>query len=228
MKDLVSCIVPTRNGEKFLAQTLESILAQTYRPIELIVVDDGSVDRSREIAAGFGDAVRLIAEHGTGPVVARNRGIGAARGEYIAFLDHDDLWVPEKLARQIEAFERNPQLDVSVGLIQRFSDAGPSGQREFHGEAVPGFLTVTMLARRTAFERVGNLNPANFYSDSTEWFLRAKDAGLSVQLLPTVLTYHRDHGGSRSLTHGDESRREFLHLIKATLDQRRRKSALGR
>src|SRR5579863_1839677 len=209
MNPLVSCIIPTRNGERYLGQAIESLLAQTWQPIEIIVVDDGSSDRSAEIAAAFGKAVRVASHPVANPVIARNYGMSLAAGAFFGFLDHDDLWIPEKLTLQMAAFDEDPNLDVSVGMIQRFTQASPRDAMTMIGSAVPGYLTIAMLARRQAFERVGALNPTHFHSDSAEWFLRARAHGIKVRLLPQTLVYHRDHDSNQSLTHGNRSRSEF-------------------
>src|SRR3954451_22735593 len=87
---LVSCIVPVFNGERYLREALQSILAQSYRPIEVVVVDDGSTDRSPVVVAGFGREVRYLRQENAGPAAARNHGVQEARGELLAFLDADD------------------------------------------------------------------------------------------------------------------------------------------
>jgi glycosyltransferase involved in cell wall biosynthesis len=221
MKPLITCIIPTRNGERFLAQAIESLLKQTWRPIEILIVDDGSTDRSAEIAAAFGDPVRVVSHPVANPVLARNHGMSLAAGEFFGFLDHDDLCIPEKLALQMAAFEDDPSLDVCVGMVRRFTQASPRDEMSVVGPPVPGYVTIAMLARRAAFERVGPLNPVNFHSDSAEWFLRARTCGIGVRLLPQTLVYHRDHDSNRSLLRGDTSRDEFLHLLKAKLDEER-------
>ena len=104
-KFLVSCIVPVYNGERYLREALDSILAQTYRPLEIIVADDGSADGTAGVVATFGDQVRYVRQHNQGPSSARNLGIRVPTGDFIAFLDADDLWHPEKLARQIARFQ---------------------------------------------------------------------------------------------------------------------------
>ena len=101
----VSVIMPCYNGERFIAQAIDSFLAQTHANKELIVVDDGSTDRSVEIVRGYGDAVRLITQPNLGPSAARNRGLHTATGEFIAFLDADDWWEPNFLEAMVSALE---------------------------------------------------------------------------------------------------------------------------
>ena len=112
MKPLVSCIVPVFNGERYLAEALDSILAQTYRPVDLIVVDDGSTDGTAQVAAGYGERITYLYQENSGPAAARNKGIDAAQGEFVAFLDADDVWHEEKLARQMVRFDARRELGV--------------------------------------------------------------------------------------------------------------------
>lgn len=111
---LISCIVPVFNGERYVSETLDSILAQTYRPLELIVADDGSTDGTAAVVARYGEPVRYLWQSNQGPAAARNLGVSAAQGEFVAFLDADDLWHPEKLTRQMARFHARPELSLSV------------------------------------------------------------------------------------------------------------------
>ena len=105
----VSVVIPCYNREGILGRAIRSALAQTVPPLEIVVVDDGSTDGSADVARGFGGCVRVIEQPNGGAAAARNRGIEAARGDWIAFLDSDDEWHPEKLALQLAAAERFPE-----------------------------------------------------------------------------------------------------------------------
>src|SRR5712692_4526575 len=94
---LISCIVPVFNGERYLGETLDSILAQTYRPLEIIVVDDGSTDGTPAVANGYSEFIRYLWQANAGEAAARDQGLKVAQGELMAFLDADDLWHPKKL-----------------------------------------------------------------------------------------------------------------------------------
>ena len=104
--DLVSVVIPVYNAERYIEETLASVLAQTYPQVEIIAVDDGSGDRSVEILRRYGERVRVFTQQNAGAAAARNRGVQEARGKWIAFLDADDLWVPDKLEKQLALKDR--------------------------------------------------------------------------------------------------------------------------
>ena len=223
---LVSCIIPVFNGEAYLAQAIESILAQTYQSFEIIVADDGSTDRTAAIAAGYGSPVRRIYQPNAGPAASRNLGLREARGEFVAFLDQDDVWHPGKLTRQLSRFEARPELDFCVAHLALFwMPELHANEIRFQGHRlsrpVPGYITGTMLARRAIFERVGGFNPALRYGDAADWFLRAAEKNAVQELLPDVLLQHRVHQKNLATTERAESQNEFIHIFKSSLDRRR-------
>ena len=110
---LVSVVIPTYNRSSMLQEAVASVLDQDYRPLELIVVDDGSTDATVEVVRGFGAAIRYLRQDRQGVSAARNAGIAAARGQLIALLDSDDLWLPHKLSRQIDFFGKHPAAVVN-------------------------------------------------------------------------------------------------------------------
>jgi glycosyltransferase involved in cell wall biosynthesis len=224
---LISCIVPVFNGERYLGEALDSILAQTYRPLEVIVVDDGSTDGTAGVVARYGGRVAYLFQPNAGHAAARNLGLGAARGEFVAFLDADDLWHPEKLARQMARFHARPELDLCVTHVRNFwipelADGRERHRGRRHGQALPGYSTVTLLTRRALFESMGRFDPTLRHGDDTEWFLRAADRGAVRELLPDVLVYRRLHHANRSRGLASESRDEYVHILKTRLDDRRR------
>jgi glycosyltransferase involved in cell wall biosynthesis len=111
-QELVSVIVPVYNGAQYLEAAITSIFAQDYRSIEVIVVDDGSIDDSAQVAKSFKD-IRYMFQQNSGPAAARNSGINSANGDFIAFLDSDDLWMPDKLSLQTNYLHNHPD----IGLV---------------------------------------------------------------------------------------------------------------
>jgi glycosyltransferase involved in cell wall biosynthesis len=214
------------NGERYAREALESILAQTYRPLEIIVADDGSTDATAAIVAVFGKRVRYLKQSNEGPAAARNLGIGAAKGEFIAFLDADDLWHREKLERQMARFRARPELEYCVAHAQNFWIAEMDAEAEkYQGHRIsrplPGYVTGTLVARRALFDTVGLFNPALAHGDSTDWFLRAAERGALMDILADVLLFRRLHPSNRSRVRAARSRDEFLRLLKFSLDRKR-------
>jgi teichuronic acid biosynthesis glycosyltransferase TuaG len=116
---LVSVIIPNYNYAHYLREAIDSVLAQTYSNIEIIVVDDGSTDGSREVLSSYGDKIKTVFQQNQGVAAARNSGVKAGSGEYVAFLDADDAWMPEKVEKQVRLFEANNALGlVHVGVIE--------------------------------------------------------------------------------------------------------------
>lgn len=218
--------MPVFNGERYLREALDSVLRQTYRRLELIVVDDGSTDGSPAIVASYGDRLRALQQANAGPAAARNRGLRAMRGDFAAFLDADDLWHPEKLARQMARFAESPVLDACVTHLRNFwipelADEAARFRDHRIARPVPAYLPSTMVARRRAFDLVGTFDASLRFGHSTEWFLRAAARGAVVEALPEVLYSRRIHHANRSRKMHAESREEYLRLVKAHLDRRR-------
>ena len=170
---LISCIVPVFNGERFLAEALNSIMAQTYKPLEVIVADDGSSDETASVARGYGAQVRYLWQPNQGPAAARNLGLSRAQGDFLAFLDADDLWHHEKLERQMARSRARPELDYCVTHVQNFrtpkDGATANGLENYYiGRPLPGYVTATLLARRSLFDRVGPFNPSLHHGDDTD------------------------------------------------------------
>lgn len=227
---LISCIVPVFNGERYLRESLESILAQTYRLLEVIVIDDGSTDGTAAVAAQYGERIRYGFQQNTGPAAARNLGLTVARGDFIAFLDADDLWHPEKLARQMARFQARPDLDLCVTHLQNvwipeLSEEAEHLRNHRLAQPLPGYTSVTLLVHRTLFETAGQYNPTLQHGSDLDWFLRATEHGAVMELMPDVLVFRRLHHTNRSRHLAHASRRVFLQLLKASLDRRRRSDA---
>ena len=223
---LITCIIPVLNGERFLKEALDNIFEQSYRPLEVIVVDDGSTDGTKAVATAFGDKVRYLRQANSGPWVARNFGIKAAKGEFVAFLDADDLWHEEKLSRHMARFQERPELDVSVCMIQNFW-VSELLQEELkfkddrRSKPIPGYVCPGMVARRSQFEHVGLFDQGLQHAAATDWFLRADRNGTVVELLPEVLVYRRIHQLNRSRVHASNSQDEYLNILQTYIKERR-------
>ena len=193
----VSAIVPVFNGERYLEEALRSAVEQCLPPIEVIVVDDGSTDASVEIAEGIGDPVRCIRQANIGVAGARNRALSVATGEFIAFLDHDDVWPREKLEVQVAAMRSNPGVGIVSGRMRVFGGALPGRPWSAQGrrEAPAGAYFSAALIRRSVFDRIGSLDEdIGHAADDLEWFVRARDLGVRRLTLDAVTLLYRWHG----------------------------------
>jgi glycosyltransferase involved in cell wall biosynthesis len=221
-RPLVSVIVPVYNGEKFLAEALASVFAQTYRPLEAIVVDDGSTDHSAEVVRAFPE-VRCCVQPHAGLGAARNRGVDEARGAFLAFLDADDLWSPGKLAHQMAVFDAHPEVDIVFGHAQQFHrplSAGANVEDEPLGAPMPGCIASSALMRRASFYRVGPMATQWRLGEFIDWYARAQEAGLNSIMLPDVLIKRRIHAENMGIRERD-SRIDYVRIVKASLDRRR-------
>jgi glycosyltransferase involved in cell wall biosynthesis len=193
---LVSVVLPVKDGERFLAEAVESVRAQDYRPLELIVVDGGSADRTAAIARSFPE-VRYVEQPDRGVARAWNLGLAHARGPVVAFLSSDDRWTPDKLSRQVGHLGSHPELLFVVGLFRYFLEPGHALPPGFNpgllGRDLVGRVMETLVARREAFERVGPFNPEFRVAEDVDWFARAKDLGVPMAVVPQVVLHKRVH-----------------------------------
>lgn len=221
----VSVVIPVFNGERFLRQAIESVLAQDDVPLEVLVVDDGSTDRSGEIAAAFGAPVRGLAQPHAGIAAARNTGIRAARGDFLAFLDADDLWTPGRLRAQLDRLAADAAIDCIFGIVEHFRDPAASMRFDVRGpERAPGLLPGAMLVRRAAFMRVGLFDEARRLGEFVEWQLRAEELGLRRTFVPMVVLRRRIHDANTTARLAAE-RGEYLRVLRTVL--RRRAAGAG-
>lgn len=214
----ISVVVPVFNRAELLRKAVASALAQSLAPWEIIVVDDGSTDGSGDIARAFGPPVRAISKPNGGLAAARNTGVAAASGEWIAFLDSDDLWPEGSLACRAAALAADPELSLVLGHFDCFTDDPPEATRL--GQTRPASLCSAMLARRSAWERVGPFDVARRLGEFIDWFARACDMGLRHRFLPDLVLWRRVHEGNMVRERRSEFA-EYPRLIKGILDRRR-------
>jgi Glycosyl transferase family 2 len=231
-RPLVSVMMPTYNAAPFVAESIESVLAQTHQPIELLVVDDASEDETPAIvedyARRYPDRVRFRrgAER-LGPCRRRNDALDLARGSLIAWLDHDDLWAPEKTAKEVEVLQARPDVGLVYSGYEAFdSDTGetiPWRDRDSEAEGdvlVPLFVrgcfvgSLTALFRREVLTRRHlrlRETDFSFGDDYYLWLVLSLD--WKVARIDEVLAYYRRHGGNESERLGETN----FHLLRIAL-----------
>lgn len=226
---LVSVVVPVRNGGRFLRATLTSVLDQTYRPLELIIIDDGSDDESGDVSCSFPEA-SYYRQAKRGDAEARNAGIDAAHGRFIAFLDADDLWMPNKLSLQVAFHIKNPNVGYSLTGEKIFLEPGVQQPAWLKTEILmnphPGFVPGTLMVKKEVFVRVGRFDSRYEIASDADWLLRVKDTGITAGILPETLLLKRIHGDN--LTHRQATMRdELMRSFKASADRRKATSELA-
>jgi glycosyltransferase involved in cell wall biosynthesis len=224
---LVSVIIPIHDGQAFLAEALTSVFAQTWRPLEVIAVDDGSSDESSRIAGAFA-GVRLLCQDNRGVAAARNAGVAVASGELVAFLDQDDRWTSDKLAIQVRHLQANPGVGFCLAHQRLFLQPGtekPSWLKpELLAGAPIGYLPGTLLVRREVLAAVGPFDEQRPIASDSDWFFRAKDDGVEMAILPDILLDRRIHRQNQSAQTMDGTR-QLLQVVRASILRQRRQYA---
>ncbi|MCC5975244.1 MAG: glycosyltransferase family 2 protein [Rubellimicrobium sp.] len=224
MKQTYSVIIPAWNATAHILEALASVAAQTVPAAEIIVVDDGSTDDlTAVIAAAAPPGVRLIVQENAGPGAATTRGILASDSPVVATLDADDLWLPEKMARQLSCLSDDPALSGVFARMQSFHD-GPA--RRWADDARSGWTRSTMVLRRAAFDRVGPMiDPPGRAGEVIDWIARAREMDLALRMIDEALARRRIHAAS--LTHNRDAGTDRAYLQVAWQAIRRRREREG-
>jgi glycosyltransferase involved in cell wall biosynthesis len=218
----ISVIMPVNNGAAYLVPALDSVLAQTIAPAEIVVVDDGSSDATPGILDRYRDRIRTLRQPHSGCATARNLGVDMCRGDLITFMDCDDIMHPRRLELSLAALEANPGTDLCLHFVENFWIDGMKAERERfrdHPIAKPqiGYLLPAMLAWRPVIERVGAFDPAYEVGEDTDWFIRAEEQGLSIVAIDQTLLYRRIHRNNitrRKATLAKDSLARMVHAAR--------------
>jgi glycosyltransferase involved in cell wall biosynthesis len=215
---LVSVVVPVYNGERFLGETLDSILAQDYEPIELIVVDDGSTDGSAGVARTF-DGVRVVVQENQGPAAARNAGLSLTGGEFVAFVDSDDLLPPAKLSTQVTYLLEHPDAACVLGR-QEWINPPPNLKRDLLYGELDGIPLTSALFRRAILRELDGYDSSYRSHENMDLLFRLRERGAEIAVLSDLVLYRRFHGGN--LSHAPRAEADpRLRSLKAKLDRSR-------
>lgn len=224
----VAVVIPVYNGACYLAAAIESVLAQSLPPAEIIVVDDGSTDDGAAVACAFGPPVSVLTQTNRGPAAARNLGVAHSSGDLLAFLDADDLWLPDKLARQMQVLQDDPLCAAVVGGVENFiSPELGVAQRWALAQAAAqtGDVHVgALLIRREAFRRIGGFDPRWRHTEFVEWWARAARLNLQYTVLPELVLRRRLH--ANNLTRREQNgRQEYPTMLREHVRKLREGSA---
>jgi len=219
---MVSVIVAVYNGADYLNLALESVLKQSHRNIEIIIVDDGSTDNTAELARSYIDrpSVRYIYQANGGHGAALNTGVSNANGEFLSFIDHDDLWDIDKLHIQLNTFIDDPSLDVVFSYQKSFADNNAAERLSFVRDPVPGYTPATMLIRTSSFHKVGLFNTEIKKGYFFPWYDRLDLLGLKKLLIPDLLYHRRVHGQNISIGRDNKDYKDYFSALRAIRNQR--------
>ncbi len=207
---VVSVVIPVFNTERYIVEAIESVLAQDLADIEVIVVDDGSTDGSAQRAAEVA-GVRVIRQPNAGIGAARNTGVAAANGRFIAFLDADDLWTDGHLSKMLRAIDG---FDAVFGQIVQFGEA----REETRPQAA--LLAGTMLISRDAYDRVGPFAEGLRLGEFIDWWARAEELGLKWTQIPDVVLRRRIHTSNTGIVQA-ANRIDYARVLRSALERRR-------
>jgi glycosyltransferase involved in cell wall biosynthesis len=215
----VTVVIPAFNAERYITQAIDSVLRQTCGMFEVIVADDGSTDQTRSAVERFGPLVRYEYQRNAGPSSARNRGIELASADFVAFLDADDVWNPEKCAVQMAHFNARPELVGCAAHVRNFLSEDAAAGTAPDGQVVT--LGTTLMVRRSLFEAVGMLNPEYWHRDLHDLLVRAEDRGFKVEILRDVLAQRRIHSNNMSNHRSGADNMELIAITRARHARRR-------
>lgn len=217
----VSVVIPAFNAEKYLAEAIASVLAQTAPAKEIIVIDDGSADGTAEIARRFAGVTHVWQPNG-GVAAALNHGSRVAAGDCIAFLSADDVWSEDKLARQLEALDGRPDRLVFGHMLHFLSpELTPEEARGLAcpERPMPAYSAGTLLTRLETFRQVGPVNESFAVGEFMDWYGRARDGGATVIMLDDVVSRRRVHLGNQSTKALRD--KSYAPVLKALIERRR-------
>ncbi len=203
MMPKVSVIIPTYNREQFIVRAINSVLSQIYRDFEIIIVDDGSTDHTKNILDQFNGKIKYIYQDNQGVSAARNRGIQESSGQYIAFLDSDDYWVPEKLTLQVDVLEKNPHIGIVYARMPILNEKGEkvglkpariSGKNFKELMEVWGDLpTSTVMTRKECFNKAGMFDASLPPMEDIDMWIRISRFYDLYEIENKVLAYYHRH-----------------------------------
>lgn len=224
---LVTVVVAVHNGERFLRESLDSLYAQEYDSVDVVFIDDGSTDGSAEIAKSY-EGLRYIHQENAGLAAARNTGLAHARGEFLAYLDDDDILLPQKLRIQVEHLVEHPEIGCVLGRQEIMLEPGIEAPDWLTRDTIYGDLDgiplVSAMIRTEALRRVGGFDASYRFAEDRDLFVRLREHGIEIAVLPDIVLRRRFHGENMNFRMRPE-KHPLLRSLKAKIDRERAASA---
>jgi glycosyltransferase involved in cell wall biosynthesis len=220
----ISVIIATYQRANYLKFALESIFNQSYRDYEVIVVDDGSTDDTKAVVSSF-DRCCYYYQENRGVSVAKNRGVDLSSGEYISFLDSDDMWDSEKLQKQLDVFTNSPEVELvfthGKQFISKEISETDKGKLYCPEESMPAPISSTLLALKSVFQQVGGFDENLSVGIDVDWYLRAKALNCKIEMIPETLFYRRIHKTNSGFLNKNK-KQQHVQVVKAHLERLRK------
>jgi glycosyltransferase involved in cell wall biosynthesis len=219
----ISVIIPIHNDALYIQAAITSVLSQGVENLEIIIIDDGSTDDFEEKIKCFNDpCIRLIKQNNSGAAIARNNGVKNARGEFLAFLDADDIWAPKKLKLQLEVLINHEDVNMVFGQVKEFYDSSILGFDDLQKnvKTFVGYSPIALLVYKSDFLRVGDFQSKWKVAEFIDWYDRAKYVGLTEIILPDVLAFRRIHSGNIDRLQRPDAK-QYVAVLKEALDRNR-------
>jgi glycosyltransferase involved in cell wall biosynthesis len=215
---LVSVVIASYNGERFLAETLDNVFAQEYDPYEVVFVDDGSTDGTAEIAQRY--PLRYVARENGGLAAARNTGITESRGEYVTFLDDDDLMPRDRLALQARRLSQQPELGCVLGRQEWLNAPDWLPRDPVFGDPA-GIPLAAVMVRRDVLDLVGGFDESFRYAEDRDLLVRLREHRVGIEVLSEVVLVRRYHGENMTAPENRPDVHPLTRSLKAKLDRQR-------
>lgn len=220
---LVTVVVAVHDGERFLRESLDSLYAQEYESVDVVFVDDGSTDGSAEIAQSY-EGLRYIHQENAGLAAARNTGLAHARGEFLAYLDDDDILMPQKLRIQVEHLVDHPEIGCVLGRQEIMLEPGVEAPDWLTRDTIYGDLDgiplVSAMIRTEALRSVGGFDASYRFAEDRDLFVRLREHGIEIAVLPDIVLRRRFHGENMNFRMRPE-KHPLLRSLKAKIDRER-------
>jgi len=195
---LISVIVPAYNSEKYIAETIKSLLRQEYEKLEVIVVNDGSTDATLDVLGQFGDRIRIISQENKGISIARNTGIRAAKGSIIGFLDHDDIWPDDHISLLLPHLLKDDKYDFVSGKFRYVKDYGMKSEQM--SEAKVLWLVGVCLYKKSVFDKVGLFDESIHGGEDVDFYARLCESECNEGKINETTLFWRQHDSNTSNT----------------------------